>query len=105
MDPQYWSQSFPNHQNWVHGRATSAEHAFDRSPGTLDIEGDRLELIAQQSVKTQTGAWSTNPASFRRKVLTDLERQQMCQYAEDHPAAKQTEIGGLFMDSLYSRFR
>lgn len=101
MDPQYSSQSFPNYQHWVSGLATSAEHAFDQPPVPLDIEGDRLERMAQHSVETQTGAWSTNPASFRRKVLTDLERQQMCQYAEDHPSAKQVEIGGLFIHCPY----
>jgi hypothetical protein len=31
-----------------------------------------------------------------RKTLTDDDRRRMCQYAEDHPNSKQTEIGALF---------
>jgi len=29
-----------------------------------------------------------------RKTLTDSDRRRMCQYHEDHPSVKQTEIGG-----------
>jgi hypothetical protein len=31
-----------------------------------------------------------------RKTLTDDDRRRMCQYAEDHPNVKQTDIGALF---------
>ncbi len=31
-----------------------------------------------------------------RKTLTDDDRRKMCQYAEDHPTAKQTDIGAKF---------
>jgi hypothetical protein len=31
-----------------------------------------------------------------RKTLTDEDRKAMCQYAEDHPHTKQTEIGAKF---------
>jgi len=31
-----------------------------------------------------------------RKTLTDDDRRRMCQYAEDHPNTKQTEIGAMF---------
>ncbi|KAK3692736.1 hypothetical protein B0T22DRAFT_24151 [Podospora appendiculata] len=31
-----------------------------------------------------------------RKTLTDDDRRRMCQYAEDHPGAKQTDIGAEF---------
>ncbi|KAL2168658.1 hypothetical protein VTG60DRAFT_7002 [Thermothelomyces hinnuleus] len=31
-----------------------------------------------------------------RKTLTDEDRRAMCQYAEDHPTAKQTDIGARF---------
>ncbi|KAK0623432.1 hypothetical protein B0T14DRAFT_177114 [Immersiella caudata] len=31
-----------------------------------------------------------------RKTLTDDDRRQMCQYAEDHPGVKQTDIGARF---------
>lgn len=32
--------------------------------------------------------------STARKTLTDQDRRKMCQYHEDHPTVKQTEIGG-----------
>ncbi|KAK3952714.1 hypothetical protein QBC32DRAFT_340614 [Pseudoneurospora amorphoporcata] len=31
-----------------------------------------------------------------RKTLTDEDRRRMCQYAQDHPTAKQTDIGAQF---------
>ena len=34
------------------------------------------------------------PASTSRRTLTDQDRRRMCQYHEDHPNVKQTEIGG-----------
>ncbi|KAK3612812.1 hypothetical protein LTR22_028449, partial [Elasticomyces elasticus] len=36
------------------------------------------------------------PTPTPRKTLTDLDRKRMCQYAEEHPNAKQTEIGDIF---------
>lgn len=37
---------------------------------------------------------SSRSSSTPRKTLTDQDRKRMCQYAEDHPTSKQTEIGG-----------
>ena len=39
---------------------------------------------------------STNPlpAPSARRTLTDQDRRRMCQYHEDNPTVKQTEIGG-----------
>lgn len=34
------------------------------------------------------------PPSTARRTLTDQDRRRMCQYHEDHPTVKQTEIGG-----------
>lgn len=34
--------------------------------------------------------------STARRTLTDQDRRKMCQYHEDHPTVKQTEIGGMF---------
>lgn len=36
---------------------------------------------------------STTP----RRTLTDADRRRMCQYHEEHPKKKQTEIGGKFI--------
>lgn len=37
-----------------------------------------------------SGRSGSNP----RKTLTDVDRRNMCIYAEEHPTTKQTEIGG-----------
>ena len=34
------------------------------------------------------------PAPSARRTLTDQDRRRMCQYHEDNPTVKQTEIGG-----------
>ncbi|KAK3613241.1 hypothetical protein LTR22_028236, partial [Elasticomyces elasticus] len=50
----------------------------------------------QPMLPTPVSATSTSPTPTPRKTLTDLDRKRMCQYAEEHPNAKQTEIGGIF---------
>ncbi|KAF7197015.1 hypothetical protein HII31_01440 [Pseudocercospora fuligena] len=45
---------------------------------------------------TPVSATSTRSTSTPRKTLTDLDRKRMCQYAEEHPNSKQTEIGAIF---------
>ena len=37
---------------------------------------------------------SSAPATNQRRTLTDQDRRRMCQYHEDNPTVKQTEIGG-----------
>jgi hypothetical protein len=48
----------------------------------------------QVTLKTKLPALHTQP--IPRKTLTDDDRKRMCQYAEDHPHAKQTDIGARF---------
>jgi hypothetical protein len=45
---------------------------------------------------TPVSATSTHSrtSSTPRKTLTDTDRRRMCQYHEDNPTVKQTEIGG-----------
>jgi hypothetical protein len=38
----------------------------------------------------------TITTSAPRKILTDEDRRRMCEYAEQHPQAKQTDIGNIF---------
>jgi hypothetical protein len=47
-------------------------------------------------LQTPISATSTRSTSTPRKTLTDADRKRMCQYAEEHPNSKQTEIGGAF---------
>jgi hypothetical protein len=46
---------------------------------------------------TPVSATSTHSrtSSTPRKTLTDSDRRRMCQYHEDNPTVKQTEIGGM----------
>lgn len=37
---------------------------------------------------------SSAPTTNQRRTLTDQDRRRMCQYHEDNPTVKQTEIGG-----------
>ncbi|KAI7225490.1 hypothetical protein KC330_g9114 [Hortaea werneckii] len=46
--------------------------------------------------RTPVSAKPARPAPTSRKTLTDNARKRMCQYAKDHPHAKQTEIGAIF---------
>lgn len=42
--------------------------------------------------------------STARKTLTDQDRRKMCQYHEDHPTVKQTEIGGESRFAMLNNF-
>lgn len=46
---------------------------------------------------------SNPPHSTARKTLTDQDRRRMCQYHEDNPSVKQTEIGGKIDSSNHIR--
>lgn len=43
-----------------------------------------------------TSSTRSHGSSTPRKTLTDADRRRMCQYHEDHPTVKQTEIGAMF---------
>ncbi|KAH9839673.1 hypothetical protein Tdes44962_MAKER08016 [Teratosphaeria destructans] len=47
-------------------------------------------------VQTPVSTLSSRSTSAPRKTLTDQDRRRMCQYAEEHPHSKQTEIGAIF---------
>jgi len=55
------------------------------------------------SLPTPVSATSAKSTSTPRKTLTDTDRKRMCQYAEDHPNSKQTEIGGKHFIALSVR--
>ena len=48
-------------------------------------------------LQTPISATSSRSATTPRRTLTDSDRKRMCQYAEDHPNSKQTEIGGVYL--------
>jgi hypothetical protein len=53
-----------------------------------------IQPMSIGQLQTPVSATSTRSASTPRKTLTDSDRKRMCQYAEEHPNSKQTEIGG-----------
>jgi len=55
-----------------------------------------VQPLSAGPLHTPVSATSTRSASTPRKTLTDLDRKRMCQYAEEHPNSKQTEIGTIF---------
>jgi hypothetical protein len=54
-----------------------------------------IQPVSIGALQTPVSAVSSRSAPTPRKTLTDLDRKRMCQYAEEHPNAKQTEIGGM----------
>lgn len=59
-----------------------------------------IQPMTLAPLPTPISATSSRSGSTPRKTLTDLDRKQMCQYAEENPTAKQTEIGGMSFLSL-----
>lgn len=55
-----------------------------------------IQPMSVGPLQTPVSATSTRSSSTPRKTLTDLDRKRMCQYAEEHPNSKQTEIGGQY---------
>lgn len=53
-----------------------------------------IQPMSMGQMQTPVSATSGRSVSTPRKTLTDADRKRMCQYAEDHPSSKQTEIGG-----------
>lgn len=53
-----------------------------------------IQPMSVGQLQTPVSATSGRSTSTPRKTLTDSDRKRMCQYAEDHPNSKQTEIGG-----------
>ena len=101
------------------GVARAASHPSDASiigPPQVPAPDSRDHSIAQTSADPEplTGAsqtdgwisssvdggtryppqWPTMLSKSSRKILTDDDRRRMCQYHEDNPKVKQTEIGG-----------
>jgi hypothetical protein len=54
-----------------------------------------VQPLQAMQMPTPVSASSTRSTSTPRKTLTDVDRKRMCQYADENPNAKQTEIGGM----------
>ncbi|KAI7211744.1 hypothetical protein KC343_g79 [Hortaea werneckii] len=68
-------------------------------PGFQPVDPQPVQPIQPMPInqlQTPVSAKSAKFAPIPRKTLTDKDRKRMCQYAEDHPNAIQTEIGDAF---------
>lgn len=86
--PQLPMLIMPSHATWPSMLTNPHTYASHSAPPvaipsvTAPVKTTRLPAI--------------HAPSQPRKTLTDDDRRRMCQYAEDHPNTKQTEIGAMF---------
>jgi hypothetical protein len=104
MEPSAFSSSMqqrPMHQHlqplvmpqWPSMLGSSQTHSNYQPVYPQPIQP--IQSMSVGSLQTPVSATSTRSASTPRKTLTDMDRKRMCQYAEEHPNSKQTEIGGM----------
>lgn len=61
-----------------------------------------IQPMSTGPLQSPLSAVSARSAPTPRKTLTDMDRKRMCQYADEHPNAKQTEIGGQRMSCTFT---
>ena len=107
MEPSAFASGM--HQRPMHHQLQPLVTGMPQWPSMLNSQGPAsYPPIYQQPVQplqpmsagpllTPVSATSTRSTSTPRKTLTDLDRKRMCQYAEEHPNSKQTEIVGTWV--------
>lgn len=80
----------PSHPTWP-SMLTNPNNNYSAPP--VPIPSASAPPIVKAS-NTKLPAIHTNPTP--RKTLTDNDRRRMCQYHEENPTVKQTEIGAMF---------
>lgn len=94
LPPQLPMLVMPSHATWP-SMLTNPNSYSSHSAPSMSIPPIQVAPRVQgSSMKTKLPALHTQPVP--RKTLTDDDRKRMCQYAEDHPHAKQTDIGARF---------
>ena len=73
-----------------------ASHSISTCQPGYSSQVQPMQPVILGKLQTPVSAASTGPASTGRRYLTDDERKDICQYAEDNPNSKQTEIGGVY---------
>lgn len=76
----------PSHPTWP----SMLTHPASYSSPPVAIPASAPPLVKGHTPKLPAIHATPSP----RKTLTDLDRRKMCQYHEDYPNVKQTEIGG-----------
>lgn len=93
LPPQLPMLVMPSHATWP-SMLTNPNSYSSHSAPAMSIPPMQVTPRVQATLKTKLPALHTQPVP--RKTLTDDDRKRMCQYAEDHPHAKQTDIGARF---------
>jgi hypothetical protein len=117
MEPLYGTNMHPPHQTHPTPRTTHPQlqplimPQMSQWPSMLTSQSTYQASLFPSAAPppitpasaTPVSASSTHSrtSSTPRKTLTDSDRRRMCQYHEDNPTVKQTEIGGtLALDTL-----
>jgi hypothetical protein len=80
----------PSHPTWPSMLTNPANNPANYSAPPVAIPPATAQQAKGNHGKPPTGHSAPTP----RKTLTDSDRRRMCQYHEDHPSTKQTDIGG-----------
>jgi hypothetical protein len=94
LSPQLPMLVMPSHATWPSMLTNPNSYSSHSAPPAMSIPPIQVTPRVQTTLKTKLPALHTQPVP--RKTLTDDDRKRMCQYAEDHPHAKQTDIGARF---------
>lgn len=86
--PQQMPQQMPQWPSMLTSQSTYQPPLFPSS-APVPITPASATPVSATSTHSRT-------SSTPRKTLTDSDRRRMCQYHEDHPTTKQTEIGGAY---------
>ncbi|CAN9196467.1 unnamed protein product [Alternaria alternata] len=95
MEPIYGTGMHPPHQTHPTPRTTHPQlqplimPQMPQWPTPLPITPASATPVSASSTHSRT-------SSTPRKTLTDSDRRRMCQYHEENPTVKQTEIGAMF---------
>ncbi|KAG9239232.1 hypothetical protein BJ875DRAFT_220465 [Amylocarpus encephaloides] len=79
----------PSHPTWP---SMLTNPAATYSPAPVPIPAVSAPVVKGNANAKPLG----HGATTARKTLSDNDRRLMCQYSEEHPSAKQSEIGNLF---------
>ena len=90
MQPQLHPLTAPQWPSMLNSRAHPGLQLITPQPQ------QPIQPVSIKQLRTPKSARSARSTPIPRMFLTDNDRKRMCQYAEDHPNAKQTEIGAIF---------
>jgi hypothetical protein len=106
MEPMYGNSMHPPHHPHPPPRTTHAQLQpliMPQWPSMLTSQSTYqppifpsapIPITPASATPVSASSTHSRTSSTPRKTLTDSDRRRMCQYHEDNPTVKQTEIGG-----------